>query len=746
MLPRIVPIVVLLALGAMFALLPGMMSGDGELVLENGFVRATVDPARGGVITSMAYKKAMTFPLISSKGAGVAGSGTLFSGWIQANGRSVDLSTVAARAEWVKGKNEAAKVLKLTAAPAPGVALVRSLRMDPEEAGFRITDNYQNLGNEAIAVRVGSTSRQQPEPWRQSLRCWFGDGQSVYSQAVPPAGEEPREVTASSGRVFWRLVGQYGAGFLYQAQTPPGPAKITHALSDADGKPAEFRWQASEFRLLPGQSLSLESSVLIDEGGRQGNAPAALAESQRLIVTADLRAGGTRGEPVLGFGTVVSAVPQQVRMVVSQQYREAGRVLPGAAERVVELQFQLQPGKAQFRPFEILPSRKGLLYVNIDVFDQANRKLGSAAARSVIDGEGLTGEPGEVWKLYTRKMPEEIYRGTWAEIGQQIARTRTRIGPPTSPQLERGAETHPGRLTFYQKRFPYYAQLLQGASEVLKVPAERLARRDHPEPRLEACMDVFFNGPDGPLNAFSKERSGASLKGLGYIKVIPDQGYPFHIYMNYGVNSEGLSTSGATLNEDPRSQEAARTAAAKWAAAGKHVAPKGFWMWMLLATAKNVDEAIAFIENSEAPVDIIANLLLVDRAGNAARVESLGLYHQIYRYDRNQPGFLVAGNYPHQRPDGLFGIGADWGWAANTMLREKFLLDTAGKRRDQISLREAFSHMETHGAGGMCQHIQDNPARLYTSCSFIAVTRTSDLWLAHGPPCQVKYYKYSLGD
>ena len=57
-----------------------------------------------------------------------------------------------------------------------------------------------------------------------------------------------------------------------------------------------------------------------------------------------------------------------------------------------------------------------------------------------------------------------------------------------------------------------------------------------------------------------------------------------------------------------------------------------------------------------------------------------GILHQIFRPKMGESGFFVAGNYPHQRPDGLFSIGEKWGWAANTMLREHALWSAAGDR------------------------------------------------------------------
>jgi hypothetical protein len=128
------------------------------------------------------------------------------------------------------------------------------------------------------------------------------------------------------------------------------------------------------------------------------------------------------------------------------------------------------------------------------------------------------------------------------------------------------------------------------------------------------------------------------------------------------------------------------------------------------------------------------------------RVESAGMLRQVFRRDPRQTRLFAAGNHPHQRADGLFAIGPRWGRAANTMSCEAALWRSAGHRAGSISLEDAFSPMQTHGPGGMRRHFHDNPGPGYSPRSPIAVMRTSELWLAHGPPCQVLYLHYRLED
>ena len=261
-------------------------------------------------------------------------------------------------------------------------------------------------------------------------------------------------------------------------------------------------------------------------------------------------------------------------------------------------------------------------------------------------------------------------------------------------------------------------------------------------------MGVVVRGPDGPLHLYSKERSNGSIAGMGYVKVVPDAGYRYHMYtlgnatFGYGVNSAGLSTSGATINCDADTDRLGNEMTRQRQKEGKAAAPLG--MHMLLATCGDVEQAIRFVTDPEAPLDFTGNMLLADRHGHAAILESVGTYQQIILCPRDQP-VATMGNYPHQRADGRFAIGDNWGWAANTMLREQLVQRFVRERQGEVSLNEAFQLMATRAEpGGMCQLSFDNVGTLYSTCSAIAVPRTGDFYISHGPPNQVEYVRYGL--
>ncbi len=681
------------------------------IVLENEAVRVAVDP-RTGAVASMICKTATTFPLIADRGAGVAGTGEFLA--------IPDLAEVRA---------ERKDVLRLEG-KWKGLSVERTFRMEPGESGFRMTDVFVNCGGEAAAVRLAQRSRQKAEPWRLALRSWFGDPERPQLRQLPGNPDAAR-LEAKGPRLSWRLIGQYGVGFLFASTVPGGPSAATHALGK-DGS-IEWAWETAELPIPPGGTATVETAVLIDEGGREG------VGFGRAGVTVDLRRCGVSGETIPASATLVSVRPGKVRYAVSQHYREGDRVVDRKVLK--EGEETLAAGRGRIVPIDVTPDRKGLLYLEVALSDGKGAPLAAGSARSVIDGEGLAGEFGQLWGIFTRTIPNQVYRGTWAEIGAQLAKAgRLKRRAPDARAAERQA--------FYERKFPYYAELVRGAAAALGAKPEELAHAG-PDGPAEACMNVFFNGPDGPINAFSKERSGGGLGGLSYMKVLPDRGYAYHVYEcgtwqnGYGVNSEGLSTTGASINCDDGTTAAGRKGLQDWKAAGKLTAPLG--SHLLLATCRNVEEALAFIQDPEAPFEFEGNMLLVDRAGNAARLESVGIRRQIFRRDPKNPGngFFVSGNYPHESAEGLFKIGNDWGWAANTMLRERLIWELAGGKRE-AGLKDVFRLMESHAAGGMCQHISENPGRLYSSTSYIASCRTGDLWLSHGPPCQIRYAKFSL--
>ena len=705
--------------------------------LENNLVGVTIDAAHGGVVTAMTCRKATTFPLIVDKGAGIAGTGRFFVPQLWIGDSRIDLASVAMAPATSSPPTSVALTATLPVKDG-AITWVRTFSMDADESGFRVSDTFRNGGPEVV-VRLGGRSEQQAEPWRKNLRCWVGDaGQSFFSVAPAHAGQA-LEFTANGPDIFWRALGQYGVGFLAVTRSPAAGVRAMHHLPAAKDKPARFSWASPAQTLAKGATLAVTRAVLIDEGGRRANNPSAMITSNRTIAMVDVRAAGLPGEALPGAVTVVTARPTGVHITVTQYRMVDGK--RADVKTLAEIKETLKPGRAVFRHIDVLPRAEGPLYVEAVVKDTAGRTITTATAETLVLGDSIPAS-NAARRFHERKLPEQLFKGTWEEIGR-----RAISGQPAAAATDEMRR----RLAFYEKHFPIYVRMLKGAAAALKVAPERLAGLPPTveAPSGTACMNVFFNGPDGPINAYSKERRGVGYGGLKYAKVLPDTGHRFHAYspggplVSWGVNSEGLSMTAASLCPDDKTSRMLDKQLAEWRAGGGSTAP--MWPWMVLATCANVDEAIALITNPKAPVAGEVNVMLVDRAGNAAKVQGWGIRHHVTRCDDKGEGFFVVGNYPSEQPDGLFKIG-NWGYAANTMMRERFIRSVAGDLRGSIRLKDAFWIMETHAAGGMCQHLYDNVGGLFSNTSFIAVPRTGDLWLSHGPPCRARYIRYTLED
>lgn len=733
-------------------------------VLENEHIRVLVAPAQAGSVVLVHQKHADTFPYYGERGViggglgmGVAGAGSLFMPNVRIAGAPVDLASAPLQPSRTTAA-DGEQVLTLSGA-VPGVTdltLEREIRMARDESGFRITDRFTNGGADDIELSLGGESKAAFQDFMATVLTGFGDA-STYTSGKGTMSDKELSQTAElpSSPVYWRMVSQWGVGLLYQVRGPQGAIAVTHDRLLRTNGGVGFKWAAAPISLPAGGSVEVEQAVLIDTGAREASVAntASLVSADRVVVTPDLRAAGRSGDTLPGAATVVSATPRRVKLVVMR----SGRAFAGGESEprivVEQADITLVPGQAVIRPLWLKASKPGLLRLDFEVRGESGQLLAAAHSEAVIDGAKQPGRWADAWNAYDQRMPEQVYRGTWREIGAQLAQAG-KIRAPKTPN-PRSAAT----VELYRRKFPFYADLLEGAASVLKLSPEQLASSGAPAAAVEAaCMDVFFNGPDGPINAFSKERHDAKMNGLGYIKMLPTEGYSYHMYYmppgtwehGYGVNSAGLSTSGATRNADKATEAEGEQHTKEWKESGRPVAP--IPMHMLLSRCRTVDEALAMIDDPEAPIWLDGNVLIVDRDGNAARVESAGLLRQVHRYGKSAPSahdpkdaYFVAGNYTHDAPDGRFKAGG-WSYTTNTMLREQFLCKVAPGRMGQLSLQDVMGLMETHAAGGMCQHIYENRARLYTSASFLAVSRTGDLWLSQGPPCQVQYVRYTLDD
>src|SRR5204862_508019 len=132
---------------------------------------------------------------IAERGAGIAATGKLF---------ALDVPLTAQSA---KGR--------ITLSGASGrLAWKRVMTLDPGSSAIVIEDSARNQSDSTIEATAGSGSEQQREPWQVARRSWSGDlsRRTAVSKSIVNT-----ETQAPFG---WRVLGQYGIGFLYRVVPP----------------------------------------------------------------------------------------------------------------------------------------------------------------------------------------------------------------------------------------------------------------------------------------------------------------------------------------------------------------------------------------------------------------------------------------------------------------------------------------------------------------------------------------------
>ena len=388
------------------------------ILLENAFVRVSVDPRQGGAVTGLTYKKAYRFDFIANKGAGIAGSGALFAPVVEAGGKSA--GTLAMHVS--RHDNRA---LTLAASIQPGLSLERRMYMTAEQSALSIDDVIRNDSAHDVSIRIGATSRQQAEPWRLTDRTWVGDESAVVERHTPVKDPDPVRL-ATRGSFFWRQIEQYGTGFLYRVKTPDSAVELSEDLLVEKGNPVQFNWKSRDLTVPAHGSVTVESMVSIDEGGGAPDQSNAFAP---LLVRSDAAVAGRSGQPFTAFATVVSPEPRKVRITVSTD------------RELTHADVALQPGKVARVPVVFSPANKGDLAIHVVVAENG-KEIGAATSHAIIDGDPAN----ETWKNYVSKMPEEYYHGTWKRSGSRWRRTRITSARP-HPSRYRHARALPPMAT-----------------------------------------------------------------------------------------------------------------------------------------------------------------------------------------------------------------------------------------------------------------------------------------------------------
>ena len=435
-----------------------MTAAEKTFRLENPYVWAELDPGRGGAVTGLFYKKAVSFPLISDRGSGFAGSGALFAPWVEVAGAPVENW----RAQIIR---RAARSVGLKAELARGLAWERKIRLETGASGLSVKDVFRNRTGNVVKVRIGMNSRQENAEWRLTGRCWIGDAtrcSALATSNLPVPGQipPPPQVKMASKSFFWRQIGQYGTGLLYRARRA-GYGTVSAEVLPGDYGAVQVSWRSAEISLPPRGQVGLEAEVLADEGGGAPDQENAFAP---VLLRSDFAAAGRRGEPVTGFVTVVSDRRRQVRIALERVLALPGSLCKTAG--TTRSTFDLIPGKVARLPVIFTPAAGGRWILRATA---AERGQTIAAAESLVLIDGNSRQAA--WRAYLGKMPEEHYHGSWEEIGVQIARNRRRIGGPTSIEYAVRENAAPDNdISFYERYLPFYAGMVAGVAKAVGAP------------------------------------------------------------------------------------------------------------------------------------------------------------------------------------------------------------------------------------------------------------------------------------
>src|SRR2546422_7477089 len=108
--------------------------GLDPVIVENEAVRVTVDSPQGAV-TSLVYKRAISFPYIADKGAGIAATGSLFAPVVWNGDRKIEIPLA------LRSRTQHSITL---AGATSGIALTRAIRLDERSFSIAIYDARRN--------------------------------------------------------------------------------------------------------------------------------------------------------------------------------------------------------------------------------------------------------------------------------------------------------------------------------------------------------------------------------------------------------------------------------------------------------------------------------------------------------------------------------------------------------------------------------------------------------------------------
>jgi len=363
-------------------------------------------------------------------------------------------------------------------------------------------------------------------------------------------------------------------------------------------------------------------------------------------------------------------------------------------------------------------------------------------------------------------MNEITLTGTPDELGRTIGRSfreiiRQRLRPyPDAPEMRAKYERLASAMRDYlEYHFPHIVEEIRGIAEGagLDFPsAFHLSTFNAVSPAARFCTSIGFARSDvGPLLGKTDdgalrpeeadprsehERIKSRLDSLVVVKAKPSIGHAFlcvtpagSVWAECGVNERGLCL-GSSSGQPPFPNQ------------DGYGVPQHIACRLILQHCANVSEGVRFFKQHKLAGKGI-NITLVDRDGNAAGIEACSAYYHV-----RQPHNGVVFTTNHYNGAEMIRIAAQtlpahfvsqqFQNSLNRFINLKTQLHGSSRQLTLDLMKRLISNHTPKGA--ICQHFDNNSARMFTSFGAVMVARERRMLFFAGKPCETTPLEYNL--
>ena len=449
----------------------------GPHVIQNSLFRLEVGADAGGTVKLIATHDRHTFLKTYWYPHHVA-YGKLFSDQVTAGAETKDSARIAYQVVSTDETKRriALKLVSPDGALAPGLRVEKTYVVTEGVSGFVLEQRFVNAGAKGIRARFGLRYSADPERWSRHYyqRVFCGDGgrmKSVVSSCRDTSASRT-DMTIQKGRAWFISANSYGRAVVAQFDASAAPLHVEIAGVPLPKKrvvSGVATVRTGEVTLQPGKSISLRCSVLV------GQSMPELGGVTRdgLVFGADVPRFRPSGHLVSMYATGVSQSGRRLAAVFRERLGSSNTWTDIGRKSMT-----LSPGEVCAVRVTHRFNEPGARVVSVTFLE--NGKTVASVLRSILVGDPKrpTKESAALAKTWLLRMPEHRVRGSWKEIGRQIARLRitglrnkklraaAKEWQSATPDLKkRVAEVE----AFYRKHLPEYVALLQGEAEGMKV-------------------------------------------------------------------------------------------------------------------------------------------------------------------------------------------------------------------------------------------------------------------------------------